>query len=101
MVRAIWQNKKGSVEAEVPGFGDMCLHKEGLANVFGWDDLMQKGCRGAFNSDVENAFSVGGPDEELKGKFARTKDGLHAMKFGGGTPTNVENDECNSKDVTR
>ena len=27
------------VEAELPGFGDVCLHKEGLANTFGLVDL--------------------------------------------------------------
>lgn len=85
-------------EAEAPGFGDMHPHEEGLTNTFGSDGLIQKGHRVVFDSDVENAFSVCGPSEELKGKFMRTKEGLHAMKCGGGAPANVNTDKSDDSD---
>ena len=62
-------------EAEVPGFGDMYLNEEGLANIFGLDDLVKRGYRVKFDSDIENAFQVYGPDNKLKGKFDRTVEG--------------------------
>ena len=49
-----------SYEAKVPGFGNMHLHDEGLANIFGLDDLIQKGYRVVFDSEIENAFAVHG-----------------------------------------
>ena len=69
-------------EAKVPGFGNMYLNDDDLANIFGLDDLVQKGYRVTFDSDVKNAFQVYGPDKKLKGKFDRTVEGLCAMKFG-------------------
>ena len=84
-------------EAEVPGFGDMYLNEEGLANIFGLDDLVKRGYRVKFDSDIENAFQVYGPDNKLKGKFDRTVEGLYAMKFGGGKPTIIATDNDDNK----
>jgi len=70
-------------QATVPGFGDMYLHKDGLANIFGLDDLIQRGYRVCFDSDIENAFKVYGKNKELKGEFQRTREGLYSMRVGG------------------
>ena len=76
-------------EENVPGFGNMYLNEEGLANIFGLDDLVQRGYRVIFDLNNENAFQVYGSGNRLKGKFERTEEGLYAMKFGGGTPNSV------------
>ena len=81
-------------QAHVPGFGKMYLNEEGLANIFGLDDLVQKGYRVTFDSDVANRFMVYGPDKTLKGVFDRTKEGLYAMKDNNGTDVgNMSGDE--------
>ena len=93
--------------AKVPGFGDMYLNEEGLANILGLDDLVQRGYRVTFDSNNKNAFQVYGSDNRLKGKIERTEEGPYAMKFGGGTPNSVttkknnENEKFNNMITTK
>ena len=89
--------KKLNKEAVVPGFGDMYLDKDGLTNILGLDDLVQRGYRVMFDSDLDNAFQVYSPDNKLKGKFKRTVEGLYSMRFGAGT-TSDKSDKANHDD---
>ena len=65
-------------EATVPEFGKVWYDEEAIANIFGLADLIKKGHRITFDSNIENAFIVHLPDKIVK--FEATPEGLYRFE---------------------
>ena len=68
------RSKESNQQATVPGFGNVWFHKDAIANIFGFGDLVNK-YRITYDSEKEDAFLV--HMEHKTVKFTRTPEGLY------------------------